>query len=55
MPHRRRVGCRLRRIGHSHPIVTLGMHAHLFGDTDEKAAAVVEAAPSSALREANQP
>jgi integrase len=44
-----------RRIGHSNPTVTLGVYAHLFGNTDERAAAVVEAALSSALREANQP
>jgi integrase len=33
-----------RRIGHSNPTVTLGVYAHLFGNTDERAANVVEAA-----------
>jgi integrase len=31
-----------RRIGHSNPTVTLSVYAHLFGDTDEQAAKVVE-------------
>ena len=31
-----------RRIGHSNPTVTLTVYAHLFGNTDERAAAVVE-------------
>ena len=38
-----------RRIGHSNPTVTLGVYAHLFGNTDEKAAAVVESALAGAL------
>jgi integrase len=38
-----------RRIGHSNPTVTLGVYAHLFGNTDERAAAAVEAALASAL------
>jgi hypothetical protein len=38
-----------RRIGHGNPTVTLGVHAHLFGNTDEKAAAVVEIALAGAL------
>jgi integrase len=38
-----------RRIGHSNPTVTLGVYAHLFGNTDEKAAAAVEMALSGAL------
>ena len=38
-----------RRIGHSNPTVTLGVYAHLFGNTDEKAAAVVEAAMAGLL------
>jgi integrase len=33
-----------RRIGHSNPTVTLGVYAHLFGNTDERAASAVEAA-----------
>jgi integrase len=38
-----------RRIGHSNPTVTLGVYAHLFGYTDERAAAAVEAALAGAL------
>lgn len=37
------------RIGHSNPTVTLGVYSHLFGNTDERAAAVVEAALGSVL------
>jgi integrase len=39
------------RIGHSNPAVTLKVYAHAFGDTDEKAAAAVEAALAGALVE----
>jgi integrase len=38
-----------RRIGHSKPTVTLTVYAHLFGNTDERAAAVVEDALAGAL------
>lgn len=38
-----------RRIGHSNPTVTLNVYAHLFGNTDERAAAMVEAALSGVL------
>ena len=38
-----------RRIGHSNPTITLSVYAHLFGDTDERAAAAVELAFSNAL------
>lgn len=38
-----------RRIGHSNPTVTLTVYAHLFGNTDEKAAAAVETALAGAL------
>jgi integrase len=38
-----------RRVGHSNPTVTLGLYAHLFGNTDERAAAAVEDALSTAL------
>ena len=38
-----------RRIGHSNPTVTLGVYAHLFGNTDERAASAVEAALAGAL------
>src|SRR5262249_12462455 len=33
-----------RRLGHGNPTVTLNVYAHLFGNTDERAAAIVEAA-----------
>jgi integrase len=38
-----------RRVGHSNPTVTLGLYAHLFGNTDEQAAIAVEAALAGAL------
>ena len=38
-----------RRIGHSNPTVTLTVYAHLFGSTDERAAAAVEAVLAGAL------
>ena len=38
-----------RRIGHSKPTVTLEVYAHLFGDTDLGASAVVEAALADLL------
>jgi integrase len=38
-----------RRIGHSNPTVTLTVYAHLFGNTDEKAAAAVETALAGVL------
>jgi len=40
-----------RRIGHSNPVVTLGVYAHLFGNTDTRAASAVEAAMSGILTE----
>jgi hypothetical protein len=40
-----------RRIGHSNPTVTLGVYAHLFGNTDERASNVVEAAMAALLTE----
>lgn len=40
-----------RRIGHSNPTTTLGVYAHLFGATDETAAAVVEKALAGILGE----
>ena len=40
-----------RRIGHSNPSVTLGVYSHLFGDTDERAASVVETALAGLLGE----
>lgn len=38
-----------RRIGHSNPTVTLKVYAHLFGNTDERAASIVEAALGAVL------
>jgi len=38
-----------RRVGHSNPTVTLSLYAHLFGNTDERAAAAVETALAVAL------
>jgi len=38
-----------RRIGHSNPTITLSVYAHLFGNPDERAANVVEAALAGAL------
>ena len=38
-----------RRIGHSNPTVTLTVYAHLFGNTDERAATAVENALAGAL------
>jgi len=40
-----------RRIGHSNPVVTLGVYSHLFGNTDTRAASAVEAAMSGVLTE----
>jgi integrase len=40
-----------RRIGHSNPTTTLNVYAHLFGDTDERAANIVEAALANILAE----
>lgn len=38
-----------RRIGHSNPTVTLSVYAHLLGNTDERAAEVVETALGGVL------
>jgi integrase len=38
-----------RRIGHSNPTVTLNVYAHLFGNTDQRAATVVETALAGIL------
>ena len=39
-----RRGRPLYPVGHSNPTVTLGVYAHLFGNTDHRAAAAVETA-----------
>jgi integrase len=44
-----------RRIGHSNPTVTLNVYAHLFDNTDERAAAAVETALAGALTGSRQP
>ncbi len=38
-----------RRLGHGNPTITLNVYSHLFGNTDERAAAIVEATMSAAL------
>lgn len=38
-----------RRIGHANPVITLSVYSHLFGNTDERAAAVVETALAGVL------
>jgi integrase len=38
-----------RRLGHSSPTITLSVYAHLFGDIDERAAAIVETALNDVL------
>ncbi len=38
-----------RRLGRGNPSITLSVYAHLFGNTDEKAADIVEAALASPL------
>jgi integrase len=40
-----------RRIGHSNPTVTLGVYSHLFGNTDEHAAEIVDQAMAGILAE----
>jgi integrase len=40
-----------RRIGHSSPTVTLSVYAHLFGNTDDRAASAVETALAGILAE----
>ncbi len=38
-----------RRLGHGNPTVTLNVYSHLFGNTDERAVAIIEAAMSAVL------
>jgi integrase len=40
-----------RRIGHASPSITLNVYGHLFNTTDDRAAAVFEAAYASTFRE----
>lgn len=42
-----------RRIGHANPSITLTVYAHLFSNTDERAAEIVEAAFASTLAAEN--
>ena len=37
-----------RRLGHASPTITLGVYGHLFSNTDDRAAEIVEAAFSRA-------
>jgi integrase len=40
-----------RRLGHGSPMITLGVYGHLFSNTDDRAAQVMEAAFGKALKE----
>jgi integrase len=40
-----------RRLGHGSPTITLGVYGHLFSNTDDRAAQVIEAAFGSAISE----
>jgi len=40
-----------RHIGHSNPTVTLNVHSHLFGSTDEQASDAVENAMAGPIAE----
>jgi integrase len=40
-----------RRLGHSSPTITLGVYGHLFGNSDDKAADVIERAFGKVLNE----
>jgi integrase len=41
-----------RRLGHGSPTITLGVYGHLFSNTDDRAAQVIEAAfGNNAVRE----
>ena len=38
-----------RRLGHANPTITLSVYGHLFSNTDDRAAQVIEAAFGKAL------
>lgn len=40
-----------RRLGHGSPTITLGVYGHLFANTDDRAAQIMEAAFGQALTE----
>jgi hypothetical protein len=40
-----------RRLGHSSPTITLKVYGHLFANTDERAAQIMEAAFGRAITE----
>jgi integrase len=42
-----------RRLGHGSPTVTLGVYGHLFGNTDDRAADVIERAFGKVLANEN--
>jgi len=43
-----------RRLGHGSPTITLGVYGHLFSNTDERAAQIIEAAFGKTLTEREQ-
>jgi len=44
-----------RRLGHGSPTITLGVYGHLFGNTDDRAADVIERAFGKVLAQENTP
>lgn len=44
-----------RRLGHGSPTITLGVYGHLFGNTDDRAADVIERAFGNVLASENTP
>jgi integrase len=57
---RRKTACPLyptisRRLGHGSPTITLDIYGHLFGNTDDRAADVIERAFGKVLAQENTP
>ena len=44
-----------RRLGHGSPTITLGIYGHLFGNSDDRAADVIERAFGKVLADKNGP
>ena len=44
-----------RRLGHGSPTITLDIYGHLFGNTDDRAADVIERAFGKVLANENRP
>ena len=44
-----------RRLGHGNPTITLGIYGHLFSNTDDRAADVIERAFGKVLAGENEP